>query len=134
VDPKLIYESAFSLSTWFFYDMDTSKARLSVNTIRHQSEFIISHDHVEPKIEQGSKDMFHNDGPGTMNLTHYRQGGSRSQYYRGIFRHNIRSGDAFETGGRANVLWLDTHVSSLRETTGDDVPQWWYSGKCPHGH
>jgi prepilin-type N-terminal cleavage/methylation domain-containing protein/prepilin-type processing-associated H-X9-DG protein len=129
VDPKLIYESAFCVNSWFFWDLDTDKARTTVSTIRHPAEFIVSHDHVEPKVENHSRDMFHNDGPGTMNLTHYRQSGGRAKHYRGIFRHNIRSSEAFETGGRANVLWLDGHAGSLRETTGDDVPKSWYSGK-----
>ncbi len=134
VDPKLIYDAAFSISTWFFVDMDASKARSTVSTIRHPAEFVICHDHVEPKIEQGSNDMFHNDGLGTMNLKHYRQGGARAQFYRGIFRHNIRSNALYETQGRANILWLDAHVTTQQETTGNDFPKWWYSGKCPHNH
>ncbi len=35
-----------------------------------------------------------------MNLTQYRQGGSRFFSYRQIFRHNIRYSDADRTGGR----------------------------------
>jgi prepilin-type processing-associated H-X9-DG protein len=52
----------------------------------------------------------------------------RAEFYRGIFRHNTRKSDDFETGGRANILWLDGHVESLEETTGDDVPEQWYTG------
>jgi prepilin-type processing-associated H-X9-DG protein len=63
-----------------------------------------------------------------MNLTHYRQGGSRARFYPGIFRHNMKANEAFRTGGRANVLWLDGHVFAIEETTGDDVPKWWYTG------
>ena len=133
-NPELIYHAAYSLNRWFFWNPDTDKARTTTTTIRHPAEFIVCHDHVEPKIEQGSRDMFHNDGPGSMNLTHYRQGGSRARFYRGIFRHNVRSGDAFKTNGRANLLWLDAHVSPLAETTGDDIPEWYYTGDCPHGH
>jgi prepilin-type processing-associated H-X9-DG protein len=96
--------------------------------ISHQDQFVVAHDHVEPKLEQDSVDMFCNDGPGTLNLTQYRQGGQRAKFYRGIFRHAIRSYGEFETGGRANMLWLDSHVSSLNETTGDDVPKQWYTG------
>jgi len=134
VNPKLIYNAAYSLNTWFFLDPKTSRARTTVSTLRHQGDFVVCHDHVEPKIEQGSNDMFHNDGPGTMNLKHYRQGGARSRFYRGIFRHNIRSSQAYQTEGRANMLWLDAHVTTLQETTGDDVPKWWYDGDCPHDH
>ena len=64
-------------------------------------------------------------------LPAYRQGGGRAKFYRGIFRHNIRTSNAFETQGRANILWLDAHVTTLQETTGDDVPKWYYSGKKP---
>ncbi len=130
-EPKLIFQAAYSLSQWVYWDLDTNKERGTLSRIKNQSEFIVAHDHVEPKIEQGANDMFHNNGAGTMNLTHYRQGGGRAKFYRGIFRHNIRSNEAFETQGRANILWLDAHVTTLQETTGDDVPKWWYSGKKP---
>jgi len=131
VSPKLIYNAAYGLSRYFFWDPKTQKTRTTVATIKKQGEFIVTHDHVEPKVEQGSNDMLHNDGPGTMNLKHYRQGGGRAKFYRGIFRHNIRANDAFRTEGRANILWLDAHVTTLEETTGDDVPEWWYSGNRP---
>ncbi len=131
VSPKLIYNAAYSASRYFWYNPKTAKERPTVSNIRNQAQFVIAHDHVEPKIEQGAVDMFHNTGAGTMNLTAYREGGNRSKFYRGIFRHSIRSNDNYETGGRANILWLDAHVSPLNETTGDDVPEWWYTGNHP---
>ncbi len=126
-DPKLIYHAAYCLNYYLVRAPGGGSIRNTAR-ITHQNEFIVSHDHVEPKVEQDSKDMFCNDGAGTMNLTHYREGGTRSKFYRGIFRHSIRSQGAFTTGGRANILWLDTHVSGLKETTGDDVPKKWYQG------
>jgi prepilin-type N-terminal cleavage/methylation domain-containing protein/prepilin-type processing-associated H-X9-DG protein len=118
-DPKLIHEAAFGLNSFI---SDTKTTELSNHT-----KIIIAHDHAEPKMEQGSRDMFFNEGPGTLNLTHYRQGGARAKYYRGIFRHSIKKNGDFETGGRSNVLWLDGHVSNIEETTGDDVPEKWYT-------
>jgi len=120
VEPEAIQEAAFGLNG-YARGKDTTK-------IQPNSEFIICHDHVEPRCEQDSQDMFFNNGPGTNNLTDYREGGRRAKYYRDIFRHNIRANEPFRTGGRANVLWLDGHVSSLEETTGDDVPKRWYTG------
>jgi len=107
-----------------------SRARgRSVNTIRRPSEFLYCSDHAEPRPDGGSDDCFHNnDRPGTLNLTSYREGGSRAFTYRQIFRHSIRYPDPYKTGGRANILWLDGHVSHLQETTGDDVPLRWYTG------
>ncbi len=121
VDPELIQQAAFSLNSNF--------SNKKIGQIRQHSSFIIAHDHVEPKIENGSKDMFYNNGSGTKNLTDYRKGGFRSDFYRGIFRHNINKNKEFETGGRANILWLDNHVDHLNETTGDDVMKKWYTGK-----
>jgi len=122
-DPKLIHESAFCVNGWLSKEKTTS--------MRNQGQVVVSHDHVEPRIEQGSRDMLFNDGPGQMNLTHFRTG-NRKDWYRGIFRHNIRSGEDFKTGGRLNVLWLDNHVSVIEETTGDDVFKPWYDPLDKH--
>ena len=123
VDPDAIQEAAFALNHKYTKDRNTTE-------IRPHSEFIFCHDHVEPRVENDERDMFHNnDRPGTNNLTHYRQGGSRSFSYRDIFRHNIKANEPFRTGGRANILWLDGHVTHLEETTGDDVQLRWYTGE-----
>jgi prepilin-type N-terminal cleavage/methylation domain-containing protein/prepilin-type processing-associated H-X9-DG protein len=121
VDPDAIQEAAYGLNGY--------SRGLNTNDIRLHSEYIICHDHAEPRFEQDSADMFFNDGPGTKNLLHYREGGHRAKFYRDIFRHNIKVYKPFETGGRASTLWLDGHVSSIKETTGDDVPKRWYTGK-----
>jgi len=110
-----------------------SRARgRNTNDIYRTSEFIYCTDHAEPRPDGGTSDCFHNnDTPGAMNLTSYRKGGSRAFTYRQIFRHNIRYPDPYKTGGRANILWLDGHVTTLAETTGDDVPLRWYTGDPP---
>ena len=120
-DPELIQQAAFSLNSYF-----SDKV---IGRIKSHSSFIVTHDHVEPKIENGSNDMFYNEGPGTMNLRDYRKGGFRSEFYSGIFRHSKTKSKEFETGGRANILWLDNHVGHLKETTGDNVMKRWYTGK-----
>jgi prepilin-type N-terminal cleavage/methylation domain-containing protein len=120
-DPKLIYVSAFGVNGWLSKE----------NTIRipRHSEVIVAHDHMEPRMENGdgasNGDMLF-PGASGVNLVHYRKGGGRADWYRGIFRHNIRNRDDFETGGTLNILWLDDHVSSLTETTGQDVLRKWY--------
>jgi prepilin-type N-terminal cleavage/methylation domain-containing protein/prepilin-type processing-associated H-X9-DG protein len=126
-DPaEVIKHAAFGLN-------HNSRARgRNTNTIYRQADFIIATDHAEPRPDGGADDCFHNnDVKGAMNVTQYRQGGSRSFSYRQIFRHNIRYADAYKTGGRANILWLDGHVSHLEETTGDDVERRWYTGDKP---
>ena len=125
-DPgKVIQHAAYGLN-----HHSNNRGR-NTNDIHRISEFIFCTDHAEPRPECGTSDAFHNgDSPGAMNLTHYRTG-NRSGQYRQIFRHNIRDAAPDRTGGRANVLWLDGHVSAIEETTGDDVPLRWYTGDKP---
>jgi len=108
--------------------------RENVNTIRNQSEVIVTHDHMEPRLEQGDSTTNHNDmlclGKGTVNLTHYRPpNGERKRFYRGIFRHNIKSSRPDVTGGTLNTLWLDNHVSRIKETPGNNIPNRYYDPK-----
>ena len=127
-DPsKAIQHAAFGLN-----HHSNNRGR-NTNDIYRLDEFIFCTDHAEPRPECGTSDGFHNgDRIGAMNLTSYRRGGSRFFSYRQIFRHNIRYGDDDRTGGRANILWLDGHVTSLEETTGDNVPSRWYTGDRPN--
>ncbi|UCG57099.1 MAG: type II secretion system protein [Phycisphaerales bacterium] len=115
-DHKLIYTSAFGANGWLTEE--------NAAAIPKHAEVIVAHDHMEPRIENGTgtgnSDMLFSPTPGGVNLRHYRQGGGRAPWYRGIFRHNTRSAGEFETGGSLNILWLDSHVTSLQETTGTD--------------
>jgi prepilin-type N-terminal cleavage/methylation domain-containing protein/prepilin-type processing-associated H-X9-DG protein len=122
-NPELIRSAAYGFNSYI--------SNKNINSLKNHANVIVTHDHVEPKMEQGSGDMFINDGKGTMNLTQYRSGGIRTKYYRGIFRHNIRLSDEDRTGGRANVLRLDGHVDDIEETTGDNIPREWYTGGIP---
>ncbi len=125
-DPsQTIQHAAFGLN-------HNSRARgRNTNDIYRTSEFIFCTDHAEPRPECDTSDGFHNgDRIGAMNLTQYRSG-TRFDQYRQIFRHNIRYADDDRTGGRSNILWLDGHVTSIEETTGDNVPSKWYTGDRP---
>lgn len=120
-DAQLINKAAFGINAYGTNRRSTE--------IRTPHEFVFATDHVEPRDDDDTQDMFHNgDVIGAMNLTGYREGGFRQEFYRGIFRHAITYRDDFRTGGYANILWLDGHVSRLQETTGDDVRMRWYTG------
>ncbi|MBN2271520.1 MAG: type II secretion system protein [Sedimentisphaerales bacterium] len=108
--------------------------KLNTNAVKNQAEVVVCTDHVEPRNEQAdddhSGDMFciGNDSD-HWNLSHFREKSDtalRKLHYRGIFRHNIRKSDQFETGGRANVLWLDGAANSIEETRGSDILNRWY--------
>jgi prepilin-type N-terminal cleavage/methylation domain-containing protein len=122
MEARLINQAAFGLNAY------STNRRAS--EIRSASRFIYCNDHVEPRYDDKERDMFHNTGPGTLNLTHYRDG-NRRDAYRFIWRHAVkftRDEADIKTGGKAGILWLDAHVSWLWETTGDDVPERWFTG------
>ena len=127
-DHRFISTSAFGGNGWL--------SKEKVTSIPRCSEVILAHDHMEPRVEHGNRgersDMLF-PSPTGINLTHYRVGKSRMSWYRGIFRHGVRKGDDGKTGGSLNTLWLDGHVSRIRETTGEGVLKRWYDplGKNP---
>ena len=140
-DPQLINKAAYGLNAY-----STNK---NISEIRKPSSFVFCTDHVEPRVDDNENDMFFNNGtPSGWNLTRHRPGGTpdRMAQYRGIFRHAIKFNDDYRTGGKANILWLDGHVTWLWETFGvsnpspssnplqptiygEDVPKWWYTGQ-----
>jgi len=112
-----VKNAAYSMNGWLTEENSAA--------IPRHSDVIVAHDHMEPRIENGN-DMLFADSNGK-NLSHYRQGGGRESWYRGIFRHSVRnSGYDFETGGKLNCLWLDGHVTTFKETLGEDIPKRWY--------
>ena len=115
-DIKLFYDSAYAVNGW----LDSE----NVNSIRNQGEVVVALDHIEPRIENGHQDMLFAYGAEN-NLNHYRTR-DRTEWYRAMFRHNVRYGGAQRTGGTMNILWMDNHVSKLDETTGQDVPTSWF--------
>ncbi len=112
---KQIENAAFSMNGWLTEERTSG--------IPRHSEVVVAHDHMEPRIENGN-DMLYANSSGR-NFNQYRTGG-RSEYYRGIFRHAIKSNADFETGGKLNCLWLDGHVTSFNETLGTEIPKRWY--------
>jgi len=107
-----LLKSAYSINN-YLYDKQTQDGR-KLDTIPQPAEFLTSHDHAEPRMDDNG-DMFYIRLGDPYNLEHYRSG-SRRAAYPAIFRHL----------NTANLLWLDSHVSNLKETTGADVPKRWY--------
>jgi len=110
-----IDNSAYSMNGWLTKEK-------SVSIPRH-SEVVVAHDHMEPRIENGN-DMLYANSSG-MNFEHYRTG-NRKSWYRGIFRHSVKATQDDRTGGNLNCLWLDGHVTTIKETLGEDIPKRWY--------
>jgi prepilin-type processing-associated H-X9-DG protein len=77
-------------------------------------------DHVEQLIDDNG-DTFHIPAGERINLTQWRLGFRELEFPFAVqecFRHL----------GWSNTCWLDGHVSGIKETTGEDVPAYWYTG------
>ena len=143
VDVKLARQTGYGMNRYF--------SNVKASEIRATSQFIVAHDHVEPKIDIGGtlNDSFAIDKGQKINLAHYRPasvggaGGDRLNLYANIFRHNKRSlawddpARAVERAplinsvpnGLANCLFLDGHAEAIYETTGENINMSWYTGK-----
>ena len=87
---------------------------------RKQDEVIAFQDHIEQLLDDNG-DLFCFRPGNTINLTQWRNGGTLGNFPEAVqecFRHM----------GWSNTCWLDGHVSGIKETTGADVPRYWYTG------
>jgi len=96
---------------------------------KRHDEVIAFQDHIEQKLDSVDSDMFC-IGPGaSINLRQWRparEGGT------GFVDTNWGGfdtvGECFRHLNSSNTCWLDGHVSSIKKTTGEDVPVYWYTG------
>jgi prepilin-type N-terminal cleavage/methylation domain-containing protein/prepilin-type processing-associated H-X9-DG protein len=143
--------SGYGLNSYFFRDpkaatTDVNRNHRKISAIQSPSRFVVTHDHMEPKLEGDSSggdqgDMFYIPSGGTMNLVHYRTG-DRQSFYGGIFRHSKKNtswDDPSRLAGRltqingspngnANALFADGSVDKILETTGQNIPYSMYRG------
>lgn len=93
---------------------------------KKHDEVIVFQDHIEQLLDSVNSDMFC-IGPGvSVNLTQWRPGSSLvSTYWQG---HDTIA-ECFRHSKSSNTCWLDGHVSAIKESTGEDVPTYWYDGK-----
>ena len=139
--------SGYGINSFLFIDPAASSSSVyrynrKISTVKSPSRFIVTHDHMEPKMEGGDQgDMLYIPEGDSFNLEKYRTG-SRDIYYWNIFRHckKNRSWDEpsqqarriplIETtpNGNVNVLFADGSVDKILETSGGNIPYSMYSG------
>ncbi len=99
---------------------------------KRHSEVIAYQDHIEQKLDSISSDMFC-IGPGNrINIPQWRrssEGGSGfvDSNWSGDQWHDTVQ-ECFRHRGSSMTVWLDGHVSEIKETTGEDIPPSWYTG------
>jgi prepilin-type N-terminal cleavage/methylation domain-containing protein/prepilin-type processing-associated H-X9-DG protein len=147
----LKHASGYALNSFFFRDLEASGTDINryhrnISRLKSPSRFIVTHDHMEPKIEGDSGgneqgDMFYIPPGGAFNLVHYRTG-NRQAFYGGIFRHSKKNKSWDEPSqlvgriphinstpnGSVNVLFADGSVDKIFETIGQNIPYSMYRG------
>jgi len=99
---------------------------------KHHSEVIAYQDHIEQRLDGIGSDMFC-VGPGnSINIPQWRpssQGGSGfvDGNWSGDQWHDTVQ-ECFRHRGSSMTIWLDGHVTEIKESTGEDVPSKWYTG------
>lgn len=102
------------------------------SSLRRPSETIFAQDHIEQLMDSTGSDMFckpPGGGTNSKNLSQWRgYQQSHSELYPNVlgacFRHSKKGGN----DGNSNTLWLDGHVTPIKETDGEDVSAKWYTG------
>ena len=87
---------------------------------KKHDEVIAFQDHVEQLLDDNGDLFCRRPGAG-INLTQWRNGGTL-----GNFPESVQ--ECFRHMGWSMTCWLDGHVSGIKETTGKDVPRYWYTG------
>jgi prepilin-type N-terminal cleavage/methylation domain-containing protein len=102
------------------------------NEFKHHSEVIAYQDHIEQLLDDNG-DMFHIRPGDRINLPQWRpssQGGSGfvDSTWSGAQWHDTVQ-ECFRHRRVSMTIWLDGHVTEIKETTGEDIPRKWYTGK-----
>ena len=110
----------YGLNGYVTWNEDKNRECNLYSDFKRPDEVILFQDHVEQKLDDNG-DMFYIRSGESINLTQWRNqwGKEFPDAVRECFRHNKRS----------VTCWADGHVSEIRETTGEDVPKRWYTGK-----
>jgi prepilin-type processing-associated H-X9-DG protein len=84
-------------------------------------------DHIEHFLDNNG-DMLHIMEGDRINLPQWRQE-TTGLSYNTAEHYPDPLGQIFRHGRRANLLWLDGHISNIKESRGTDVPPYWFCGE-----
>jgi prepilin-type N-terminal cleavage/methylation domain-containing protein len=129
---KYFYYCAYGLNGYigvpFPSGSSQTRAR-AITSIAIPSRIIFCQDHIEQRLDSIDSDMFC-IGPGdSVNLRQWRpsaQGGTG--FYDSTWAPYDTVGECFRHNGTAILGFLDAHTQTQKETLGEDVPIFWYTG------
>jgi prepilin-type N-terminal cleavage/methylation domain-containing protein/prepilin-type processing-associated H-X9-DG protein len=102
------------------------------HVFKKHDEVIVFQDHIEQKLDGVDSDMFCIGPNVNINLTQWRpasQGGTG--FVDGNWAGHDTVAECFRHSRTSNTCWLDGHVSGIKESNGEDVPVYWYTGERP---
>lgn len=121
---------------WCHFGLNTFVSNRITTGIKLHAEMIIVTDHIEQKLDNNG-DMFMIRPDDNTNLPQWRFD-LRIDYPEAIpecYRHSRTSWTVSDVWpyeplgpGKSNTLWLDGHVSTIAQSTGQDVQVRWYTG------
>ena len=90
---------------------------------------ILALDHIEHFLDNNG-DMLHIRDGDSINLPQWRQE-STGLSYNTPEHYPDPLGQIYRHARRCNLLWLDGHTSNVKESSGEDILPYWFSGKAP---
>jgi len=90
------------------------------------SERILVLDHLEHFLDNNG-DMLHIRAGEPINLPQWRQETTRLSYNTAE-HYSDPLGQIYRHGRRCNLLWLDGHISNVKESRGEDILPSWFCG------
>ncbi|MEA3224698.1 MAG: type II secretion system protein [Planctomycetota bacterium] len=124
---------------WAHFGLNGFVANRKTSRIKSPAEMIVLQDHFEQKLDNNG-DMLHVKPEDVYNLPQWRNRSKYPDALLEIFRHSRTSNTMEKRApwdpkgtGVSNTLWLDGHVSPIKQTRGKDVPARWYIGGTGDG-
>ncbi len=119
---KLFWDGTYGLNGFLSGRQKNSRVLMT----RRASERILALDHLEHFLENNG-DMLHIRKGDRINLPQWRQEYTNLSYNTPDW-YPDPLGQIYRHARRCNLLWLDGHVSNIRESTGEDVQPYWFCG------
>ena len=134
-------EDTVEIYNWAHFGLNGFISHRNIDRVKRQSEVIILQDHFEQKLDNNG-DMMHIKDGNQINLPQWRFSTNATTKYAIVecYRHkrtnrSVQSLNNNPKGiGVSNTLWLDGHVSEIKQSDGSDVYARWYTGGLGDGN
>ncbi|MGE4285086.1 MAG: type II secretion system protein [Phycisphaerae bacterium] len=132
-------DDTIEVYNWAHYGFNGFVSNRYISRVKRPGEVIVMQDHFEQKLDNNG-DMFMVKPGESYNLTQWRNRDSLPDAIVECFRHS-RSSRAVESEepwspkqkGYSNTLWLDGHVEPIKQSTGEDLKVFNYTGGYGNG-